>query len=367
MRVSRRRTAAVLVAIFGLASCGGSGDGDSSGAVSDPLAEFMGWDVNASDTDYAAQELEVQELISTCMRAEGFDYEPFVYPNQTPPGAEEDAALSADPEAYGEKYGYGIVHNYEIWEEPYLDEDGNGGGFGPGTDVVDPNNEYMMSLSPAEQEDYSIVLWGDQSYYEEQVPDEDGVFEPPPLETQGCYGQAQAEVYGQDPFQMDPEIQTRLNDFFENMMNGAEMEAANEQWLECITDELGSLDEVEGFTAETPNAMYQYMDGLKQLAQGKEIVPIDPETGEPIGDYDTSMGYSSTQNEDGTGFAYIGENVPIPEDELEALRTRELEVYKADKKCQDDADILGLMQRAQQRLVDELRAEFPELDKSGDQ
>lgn len=58
-----------------------------------------------------------------------------------------------DPQGFGEKYGYGVMYDYELYET------GDGpidGGF------EDPNQEYIMGLSPAEQEAFNRALYGVQ-------------------------------------------------------------------------------------------------------------------------------------------------------------------------------------------------------------
>ena len=375
MRTIVERAALVVAATGLLAGCGsGSGASDNESADdTSPLAELFGWNLDTSPAEQRAQQLAVEEAVATCMRAEGFEYTPVDYEAQFGGGADdEDAELFNDPKAYGEKYGYGIVHNYERWEEPYLSGDGEGS-FGPVYD--DPNSDYVNSLSESEQQEYYRVLNGDQSVYDEpaativeegDVADDSTVFVPPPLEEQGCYGQAQLEVYGDSPFQLDPEIQERLNDFFTDMQDDPDLQAAEQDWVTCVHDEAGALDEIDGFEVTGPDSMYSYVDGLKYRAQGKEVVPLDPDTGAPVG-YDPDeldFGYSSTMDEDGNGWAYIGEDRPIEPDDLEALRARELEIWKVDQGCQEDLDFAGIRRRLEERVAADLKAEFPDLGES---
>ena len=121
----------------------------------------------------------------------------------------------------------------------------------------------------------------------------------------------------------------------------------------------------DGMSVERAESMYEVINVLKAVAMGQEILPLDPETGEPIGDYDDSQGYSSSQNEDGTGFAYVGEQRIIPEDALERLRAEELALWRQDWDCQNEADIQKLRLQAEQDAVDDLVARFPQLGDSG--
>lgn len=343
MRTFTRRSGSVMIAVSLLAACGAEGSGSEAADPVDPLAELMGWDIQESPAEQRALQLQSEEAVQACMRAEGFEYTPIDYEAQFG-GNDEDAELYADPKAFGEKYGYGVVHNYEQYEEPYISGEGEGGFGGP--IFEDPNQEYVDSLSEREREDYYAVLHGDQSFYEEE-PAEDGVYAAPPLEEQGCSGKAQGEVYG-DRFQIDPEIEARLTDYFTSATDDPDFAAATEDWKACMIDDDPDVFEsdVEGFSVETPDQMYQLMDFEKAAAMGMRIT-----------DYESD-------DSGGSGYSSDGDQKPIPDDELEALRARELALWKVDQGCQEQADIPGIQRRVQQRIVDELRADFPELGKT---
>ena len=122
---------------------------------------------------------------------------------------ETDVDMS-DPQAYGEKYGYGVMYNYETNEL-------GGGEEAVGVPFEDPNGEYMMSLSPSDQETYNADLYGDPSIWEQSG---DGATDgtmvvAPPLDQQGCQGKARLEIVGEDPTS-DPAVQQMLNDFYES-------------------------------------------------------------------------------------------------------------------------------------------------------
>ena len=365
MRAVVSRTARLAAAVVLVGGCGSpSGEGEESASgIDSPLAELFGWADQSSPAEQRAQQLAVEESVAECMRAEGFEYTPVDYEAQFGGFAEEDAELFSDPDAYGEKYGYGVVHNYEQWEEPYLlGEDGEGGFGGP--IFEDPNQDYVMSLSQSEQEEYYKVLYGDQSFFEGPAATssldgefEDGEvnvtdsFQPPPLDQQGCQGKAQLEVYGEDQFAFDPEVQQRLEDFFTRSQDDPEIEAANQDWIECMRNSQPDALEstVEGFKVTGPDSMYQLVDFLKLEATGQAVID-----------------YQSDDGGFGGGYSTEGGGKPIPDDELEALRRRELEIWKADRQCQKDVDMDGIRKRIEQQLVDELKAEFPDLGKSGD-
>ena len=353
------------VALLALSACGGGGDGGSGDATANPLADLMGWS-DFDPVESRRQELAVEEAVVACMRDEGFEYQPQDVSSQFDSGGgEEDFALRQDsPEAYGEKYGYGVVRNYELYEEPNIGEDD--GLDGP--TFVDPNEDYVMSLSDSERDAYYEVLYGapqEEQIYDETDPEgTQAEYLSPPLEEQGCQGTARLDVVGEDPTN-DPEIQRALDDVFSAQQNDPRMETAENDWLDCMGDVTADYDLPDGTTLDGVGSMYQIVESLKAAAMGQEMVPLDPDTGMPIGDYDESDMNSSFQNEDGTGYAVLGEQKIIPEDALERLRADELALWAKDWGCQEDAGIQDLRIQVEQDAVDDLVARFPQLGDAG--
>jgi hypothetical protein len=314
--------------------------------------------------------LEVEELTAACMREEGWEYTPVDWSAQGPETASEDEALMADQQAYGRKYGYGVVHNYEQWEEPSLNGDEVIGK--DARQFEDPNQDYVSTLSPSESEEYYQSLYG--GGFSSGVADGfgtapataatdaastgtdvvDGTILPAKVrpEDQGCSGRASAEVYGADPMQSNPDLQTRMNDYWEDSQNDPRLLSANDEWFDCMADVVDGLT-AAGEPITKPDQMYSYLDRLKYEAMGLEIVPFEQDSDEEY--------YTAWSDESGKGEAAVGEPAPIPEDELEELRQTELDLWEKDWGCQQDADFAGIRMQIEQELVDELRADFPEL------
>jgi hypothetical protein len=139
-------------------------------------------------------------------------------------------------------------------------------------------------------------------------------------------------------------------DFYSTVQDDPELVAAVEDWKACLLDDDPEVfdSDVEGFTVVGPDSMYQLVEFEKTAA-----------TGQTITEYDRT-------DDGGTSWSSDGEPAPIPDDELEALRARELALWKLDRACQEDADIPGIQRRLQQRLADELKAEFPDLGSKSD-
>ena len=380
-RPIRRACAAVALVVAGLTSCGNSStdEPESTGTTISPLAELMGWQSDSPEESRRKQ-LQVEELTAACMREEGWEYTPVDWSAQGPEVATEDEALMADQEAYGRKYGYGVVHNYEQWEEPSLN----------GEEVIgkdprqfeDPNQEYVSTLSPSESEEYYQSLYGG-GVLERGGADGFGTAPataatvaiaedptgtvgvdvtslPAPMrpEDQGCSGRASAEVYGADPMQSNPDLQSRMNDYWEDSQNDPRLLSANDEWFECMADVVDGLL-AAGEPITKPEQMYSYLDRLKYEAMGLEIVPFDQN------DTDQQY-YTAWSDESGKGEAAVGEPVPIPEDELEQLRQTELELLgeglgvPAGRRLRrdPDADRAGAGRRTARRLP---RARIPRI------
>lgn len=349
----RRGVLGVVVTMVALAGCGSGGDGGSAEADDGPgpLAELMGWEAE-EPAELRRQELEVQELVVQCMREEGWEYVAVDWSAQMPDAGEEDTALMGDPDAYGEKYGYGVFRSYELYEEESLLA-----GESPqemGMEFEDPNQEYLESLSEAEVAEFYASLSGDPEIWGE--PGEDGMVVSPPLADQGCDGQARLEVYGERPLDSEPELQERLQEFFESSAEDPRIATAAADWLDCMGDVVEGL-EAYFRPLDHPDDMYGYVDGLKMEAMGLEAEPFDDEDPNAW----TEDVYTVSGGMDGASVAYVGEPEAIPEAELEELRARELELWRQDTDCRDDVGFSDVQRQVEEDFVADIRADFPEL------
>lgn len=314
-----------------------------------PLQEI--WGEPESPAESRAKQLEVEEVTAQCMKDEGWEYTPVDYSAQFPgPTEQEDPT---DP-SYGEKYGYGIVHNYEIYELPNLDENGEYVGSDEGFE--DPNGEYVNSLSMDEQQEYYAALYGDQMNQEPEIDPETGeeIWVQPPPEERGCNGMAWYEVNGEQPWD-DQEFNERFSELNEQMMNDPALEDADIVWSDCMYE----IDEDYDFFSS--NDTWQYMDTLLNEAKGLERVPIDPETWEVIGGTGEENIVMSMQEEGGDAWGYVGEQKRLTEAQLERLLEQELALWNADQECQEESGLKDLRRQLEQDIVDTIREEFPDL------
>jgi hypothetical protein len=351
MSVQRRviQRAVALAAASGLAftACG---DDKAETAERSPLEQLFGGE--ESPAELRKKQLQQEEVVAQCMKDAGWEYTPVDYSSQFPDdGGEEDYA---SPE-FAKKYGYGIVHNYEIYELPYLDENGEYTGEGPGGGFVDPNQEYVGSLSQEEQDDYYAALYGEPITEEASGEDvtADTILVPSP-EEQGCQGKAQLEVYGDQPWN-DEDFNVRYEELLQQLENDPRVEEAEIAWSDCLYEIDPSYDLL------TPEETYQFMEKLMVTAKGQKIVPVDPDTGEVIGGDGTEQIEGWTSTEDGEAYGYIGKQKRISEEDLVELQAEELTLYNADQECQKSSGLKKLRKGLEQELADALLEEFPDI------
>lgn len=347
----RAMTGVAISAALVLTSCG---DKSTEEADVSPLAAIFGG--VESPAESRRKQLEQEELVAQCMKEAGWEYTPVDYSAQFPEGEFEDPST---PE-FGEKYGYGMVHNYELYELPYLDEDGNYTE-GPGQSFVDPNQEYVSSLTEDEMSDYYAALQG-QPIESPPFPiegDGDGVtiatsVVGPALEDMGCYGKASAEVYGDQPWSNE-DFNERFGQLSEDMENDPRLEDAEIIWSDCMYEIDANYDFLD------PNETYQYLEKLMAEAKGQKTVPFDTDAGQVIGGDGTEEVYGVSEGPDGDAYATIGQPKPIAESDLKTLQEQELTLWRSDQSCQKSSGLKELRRQLEQELADAILAEFPDL------
>jgi hypothetical protein len=342
--------AGALVFVVSLAACGNP---DQASQDASPLNAIFGTPL--SPAEERAKQLQQEELVATCMKAEGWEYTPVDYAAQF--NNQPEFEDPTDP-GYGEKYGYGIVHNYEIYELPYLDDEGNQTGDGPFGEFHDPNQDYLNSLSPDEMQQYYAALQGDPSIWEQPATETDAggteMFVSPPLDQQGCSGKARLEVYGEQPWD-NADFSNRMNELQQELENDVDIYNAEIDWSDCVYDANPDFD------FGGPDDVYMYMDERLQNAKGLERVDVDPLTGEVIGQPGVypENGYAS--NEDNSeAWGYVGSGHKLSAAEIADLQQVEIDLWKADQACQKSTGLRDLRRQREEQMVDALREEYPQ-------
>jgi hypothetical protein len=325
-----RRTPAALSAltavVLALTGCSGSDDAAAEAESESPLAEYLdavyGGDLSPEEQErqFAEQQAQQEELVAACMQEQGFEYTPADPSSSFVSG--DGTEWEPDEREWVDQYGYGAVRT------PFTEEGA------PEEEYVDPNADYVASLSESEQTAFYEALYGPQPTEEELG--EDGSFEYD-WTTAGCQGAAQHEVAGEDLSQSDEfrPLFDAINEFYEGMPSFAGLAELEAEWSECM-DAAGE----GGFAtqADAQNSIYEQLD---EIYGGMEVT----EDGAPVGEPDQAA--------------------------LDALAEREVELALVDLQCREETDyrdrFTSITHEAEQQFVDDHRSELEALKAAAEQ
>jgi hypothetical protein len=204
-----------------LAGCAGGTGGEELDPEKSPLTEYFSALYGDQDEDaWAKQQEEVEELVAACMTDEGFEYIPvdqdqYDFINEDGPewGTKEFVELN----------GYGMQQSEEEMEQ--MEEQSQ--------EYVDPNQDYVATLSESEQTAFYEVLYGPPSPETEEAVEFEYNWE-----TAGCYGAAQHQVQGEQPYDDDryKSLFEDMNEMYEDLQKTPEIKKADADWAECMAD-----------------------------------------------------------------------------------------------------------------------------------
>jgi hypothetical protein len=232
IRRARAPLSALAALALLLAGCSGSeGDdtGSSAGAEQEsPLSKYLnaayGGDLSpeAQEEKFAEEQRQQEELVAQCMQDEGFEYTPATDTGAVYSSGGDDEWKPDDRE-WVAQYGYGAVKS-PFTEEPPPEEE-----------YVDPNGDYVASLSESEQMAFYEALHGPQPSEEEMA--EGGEFEYD-WTTAGCQGAAQHEVAGEDPSQSEEfkPLFEAIEELYSDTASWPGMSELDAEWAACMED-----------------------------------------------------------------------------------------------------------------------------------
>ena len=290
-----------------------------------PLMKYLTalWEgEDMTNESFEAEQLKVEELVAVCMQKEGFEYEPNVQSMGMMMPDEEMEGPEYGSKEFAEQYGYGT------FDSPWIstnDEDEQ--------EYVDPNQDYVDSLSESEQSAYYATLYGDSEDLTEEQQlqlEEDGSYTTDWTQ-QGCQGAAYHEVQGEaggaQAAYEDPEFAdlfTAMDEIW-TAEPTEETTALNSEWAACMADsgfsEFLAPDDAQNSIWEAQNALYENLEYVE------------------------------------------GEDAPEPDKkDIDELKKRELEVAVADYECRQKTDYdkkqMKIQHVAEQKFVDEHKAEL---------
>lgn len=325
-----RKTAVSIVGAIGamalLAGCGTGGGGELTYDDS-PLNEYMSamWGGNLSPEEQEAQWAEQnrlrEEAIAECMTDEGFEYIPVDSSGGIIITDEEDDPWKPDDRDWVAQYGYGMVNSPGMEEEMPVEEEG----------PVDPNQEYIESLSESEMQAYYEVLYGPEPP-EEAYEDEDFDWD---SWDRGCQaagdeavGDDSQALYESEEFKP---LFTAIEEFYTSAQENEGMAELQQEWSSCMAD-AGH----PGF--ET------------QMAAQESIIEKTNAFWEDYTDY---------------------ENDPTETPEMQAIAEEEVELALADLDCREKTDFrqeeLRIQFELEEQFIAEHKAELDALKAAAEQ
>ncbi|MBO0981949.1 hypothetical protein [Microbacterium sp. SD291] len=253
-----------------LAGCAGAGGDEGLSYEDSPLNKYLSaaWGGDMSPEEQQKQmderQREQEELMAECMAEEGFEYTPNLQ-NGGMVMSGDDIKWEPEKKEWVEKYGYGMVNSpFNEQEMPEPEE------------YVDPNQEYVESLSESEQQAYYEVAYGVPPT-EEEIG-EDGSYEYN-WEDAGCQGWAQHEIDGEDPWQTDEfaDLRKKMEELWGSTQESAEMKDLNAEWAACMED-AGE----PGFKTQTEAQMSisDEQSKIYEASYGDGTTPVDTESPE---------------------------------------------------------------------------------------
>lgn len=299
--------------VLTLAACSPGGDSTSSeDEYYSPLNEYLSavWGGDVSEEDWMARAEEEQrireDIVAECMVEQGFEYTPFVDMGWSSSSADE---WKPDDREWVAQWGYGAAKSPGMNDVPDPEEQ-----------VIDPNQEYVQSLSESEMTAFYEALYGPQPTEEEL--NEDGSYDYN-WETAGCQGLAEHEVSGDDPMQSDEHkpLMDSINEFYMQMETMPELADIDAAWADCMSDAGYS-----GFTKQY-DAQESIYTELNSYYEGvTEFIEDDPAL-EEIADREVELALADLDCRESTDYRERRQDVAV---ELE-------EQFIADNKAALDA------------------------------
>jgi hypothetical protein len=240
MRFARSLTIVAVGAALGLAACGGGGKSSSQQAQGD-VEQQLGFDQASLDARLSRAEARVR----ACMKAQGFEYVPI------DPAAQRAALFGTGNVREQERqFGYFVS---TLW--------------GHGRPQADPNQRIRASLGAADRIAYDRALGGDNPGATFQDAFDTGDF----TKLGGCRLEAIEAVFG--GAQVLTEIQGKLDQLDERIVQDQRMVKATERWSSCMA--------AAGYQYTDPDAID--VDLEKRLEKIVGPVPGKFQTGPPAG------------------------------------------------------------------------------------
>lgn len=267
--------------------CSGGDDSKAKEPAEGPLQKYMGalWDEEEfTQEKMDKQALETEQLIAECMTKEGFEYTPSTNSGGVVYSTDDDNIPMQGTIEFAKEYGYGIV------KSPWEDQMPSGE-----DEYVDPNQDYLDSLSESERNAFYEALSGPMPTEEEMAEEqalleEGGSSTAPDWGSMGCsgaaYKESQENMSSAAAAYEDPEftdlfeaMDAMWSDVYNEENPSPEITKINREWSDCMA-EAGYADLTDPMAAQ--NTMYDEHNELGAPASegGEYVEPSKAETAE---------------------------------------------------------------------------------------
>jgi len=254
MRKMRRLTTAIAAAVLA-AACGGNVAEETEGTEGQEEELSLGdfGLMSRDDFNPRAMEMKAQEKIAECMRAQGWEYTPYV-------GSSVAGGLAfseLDEEEYRKAYGFGIATRSLLFKEMLEAEQDD--------EATDPNAEIVKTMSDDELAEYNTALYGEmvepptQEELEAMTEEELAEFNARRTGGDGgCTAQVWDQVFSTEAF--FEEFGDALEDAFDRASADPRIVKADADWSACMAE--------RGHEFASQEEMYTYLYGDDPLGGG---------------------------------------------------------------------------------------------------
>lgn len=245
----RNLSASLFVALLLTAGCsGGTGSPPTAEKEPGPLTAIMDATLGILDQEYYdTKQIESENLVAACMAAEGFEYVPHDNTGMAVRVDLDDFA-GQDTKEWVTRNGYGMAM---IMDKPLKE-------------WVDPNADYVASLSEAELAAYYEALIGTDNF--SMTAEEEAAYQAD-WEGAGCRGAADHEVYRYQERLQDPQFEDVVEAMFalpSLTQKDPRIVALSTRWADCMADAgypgLATPDDAVASVSRAQNELYK--DGI---------------------------------------------------------------------------------------------------------
>lgn len=256
----RTSSAAALVGLLALTGCSSDkAAGTAAGAEEGPLSKILSSAWGDYDEDENnRQQAEIENLVAECMVAEGFEYIPMDYSSMGGGMVTSVDMEDMNTEEWIATNGYGMTVQFpdETADEDLSEDD-------PGMEFVDPNEDYIASLSETQQSAFYAALSGTMF---DDMSEEDWENYVYSWEDNGCQGAAQHKVTGgaEDVYN-DPkftDLMEEIDDFYLAAGKDPRITEISAEWAGCMADsgypDFASPEDAMMSVSEAQNELYSF-------------------------------------------------------------------------------------------------------------